>query len=144
MTTVQEAIPTTSVGLSTRRRVARRVLRNPLAVIGLVVVLTAVVAALPGIRASGPVGVWRDWLGTLSRVDLCPDSVPGSAHLFSIHNVFASMGLMLPSFIPLAIVATLALWWYRSRVASDAVLPLLLLMKRGGQGAGQRVQAAMD
>jgi peptide/nickel transport system permease protein len=46
MTTVQEAIPTPSVGLSTRRRVARRVMRNPLAVIGLVVVVVAVVAAI--------------------------------------------------------------------------------------------------
>jgi peptide/nickel transport system permease protein len=43
MTTVPAAIP---ASLSTRRRVARRVLRNPLAVIGLLVVLVAAVAAI--------------------------------------------------------------------------------------------------
>ena len=46
MTTVQETIPAIPVTLSTRRRVARRVLRNPLAVLGLVVVCAAMLTAL--------------------------------------------------------------------------------------------------
>jgi len=86
----------------------------------------AISAAAPAIRVSGAVGAYRDWLGTLSRVSSCPDSAPGAAHLFRIHNVFASLGILLPSFLPLAVAATAVLWWYRARLLEADVFPLLM------------------
>jgi hypothetical protein len=88
----------------------------------------AISAAAPAIRVSGAVGAYRDWMGTLSRVSSCPDSAPGADHLFSLHNVFASLGVLLPSFLPLAVVATAVLWWYRARVLEADVFPLLMGM----------------
>jgi hypothetical protein len=88
--------------------------------------ITSLAAALPGIRVSGLIGVYRAWLGTLDRVSSCPDSVPGAAHVFSLHNVFSSAGILLPTFVPLALAAAVLLWWFRSRFVSGDILSLLL------------------
>jgi peptide/nickel transport system permease protein len=76
---MQETIPAVSSVLSTRRRVARRVLRNPLAIMGLVVVCVAVVAA-----------VLAPWVAPypFDQVNFAePLRAPSGTHLFGTDSI---------------------------------------------------------
>jgi hypothetical protein len=87
---------------------------------------TALVFALPAMRAEGPVQVFLDWHAVIARYGMHWYNVIGTRMLFNLRSLFHAAGLETPDLFVVGLVVTLALWWSRRRVTERDVLPLLI------------------
>lgn len=87
---------------------------------------SALVLALPAIRAEGPVQVLVDWHAVIGRYGTHWYNALGTRMLFNLRSLFHAAGIEIPDLIVLGFVVTVVLWWYRRRLTERDVLPLLI------------------
>jgi hypothetical protein len=94
----------------------------------LIGVATALILSVPAMIACGPLGAFRQWMGSVSHYSALEANSVGFRHVFSLQNFLAALGLRLPSLAPVGLVAALVLWGFRSRILPSDVLPILLCL----------------
>jgi hypothetical protein len=91
-----------------------------------VAAVTTLIFCLFPMAVSGPIDVFIYWFNTLGKHKTIFANVLGTAGVFSLQDLFYAAGLKVPPLLPLGIVLTGLLWWYRSRLIIDDVIGLLL------------------
>jgi len=91
-----------------------------------VAAVTTLIFCLVPMVISGPIDVFIYWFNTLGKHKTIFANVLGTAGVFSLQDLFYAAGIKVPPLLPLGIVLTGLLWWYRSRVIIDDVIGLLM------------------
>ncbi len=92
---------------------------------------TVVMSAWP-LMTTGLDGSWLAWLQALSEYQGGAYNLVTFKHVFGLRSLLASVGIMVPSMMPLAIAGVIALYWIRRHYEEtwliNAVLVLSFLM----------------
>ncbi|MEQ8753382.1 MAG: glycosyltransferase family 87 protein [Coleofasciculus sp. G1-WW12-02] len=91
-----------------------------------VAAVTTLIFCLVPMAISGPIEVFFDWFATLGKHKTIFANVLGTGGVFSLQDLFYAAGIKVPPLLPLGIVLTGLLWWYRSRVIIDDMIGLLM------------------
>lgn len=81
---------------------------------------------LPTIFVIGPISAFTEWLAAISRYQSSPFNSLGFIHLFGLQNFLYSIGVSLPSLVPLGLAATILLWWFRDQFVAGDILPIIM------------------
>lgn len=87
---------------------------------------TTLLFCLVPMAISGPTEVFSDWFASLAAHEKVSANVVGNKYLFGIQNLLYVAGIDVPNLLPLAILLTLVLWYYRSQLIVDDILGILL------------------
>lgn len=79
--------------------------------------VSALLASVPAMLATGAVQSWTSWLSALSDYQGAGYNVAGFKHVFGLQSLAADLGWRLPSLLPLAVVAIAMLYFQRARYA---------------------------
>lgn len=77
---------------------------------------------------SGPVEVFIRWFAALQNYTSSEFNVLGFRFLFGIQNLLYSLGIQVPSLLPLAVLALGVLWWYRKQLLRHDIFGVLLAL----------------
>ncbi|MEQ9671200.1 glycosyltransferase family 87 protein [Coleofasciculus sp. G2-EDA-02] len=91
-----------------------------------VAAVTTLIFCLVPMAISGPIEVFFDWFATLGKHKTIFANVLGTGGVFSLQDLFYAAGIKVPPLLPLGIILTGLLWWYRSRLIIDDVIGLLM------------------
>jgi len=84
-----------------------------------------VLAAVP-IAISGPVGVITEWSAAAMRYAAGPYNTLGSRMIFGLGNVLAITGIATSFLLPVGMLVVGCLWYYRTSLADEDLLALLV------------------
>ena len=91
-----------------------------------VTTVTIVIFSLAPMAISGPIDVFFDWFAVVKEYKEVSFNVVGSRHVFNLQGLFYIAGVDLPNLLPLAIILTCLLWWYRLKLLNDDILGILV------------------
>ncbi|MEQ9358322.1 glycosyltransferase family 87 protein [Coleofasciculus chthonoplastes] len=93
-----------------------------------VATVTTLIFCLVPMAVSGPIDVFFHWFATLGKHKTIFANVLGTGGVFSLQDLLYTAGMKVPPLLPLGIVLTGLLWWYRSRLIIDDVIGLLMAL----------------
>jgi hypothetical protein len=111
-----------------------------------VAAFTTLIFCLIPMTISGTIEVFFHWFATLGEYQKISVNAIGHRHLFSIQNLLYTAGVQVPNLLPLAIILTFVLWWYRSQLIIDdllGILPAISLLFSGAHTYDLSVLAPM-
>ncbi|MFP5273318.1 glycosyltransferase family 87 protein [Coleofasciculus sp.] len=91
-----------------------------------VAAVTTLIFCLVPIAITGPIDVFVEWFASIGKHKNVFANALGSPAVFSIQNLLYTAGIQMPQLLPLGIVITGLLWWYRFRLIIDDVIGLLM------------------
>jgi hypothetical protein len=94
-----------------------------------VAAVTVLVFSLVPMVVSGPIDVFLDWLTTVMRYQGHGVNQLGSPQIVTIQNMLYIGGLKgIPNLLPVGVILTGILWWYRSKFFTNDIFGILLGM----------------
>ena len=94
-------------------------------VLGAVGIGIVTLAAVP-MAVSGPLDVFSEWAAAMRAYVSGPYNVLGSRMVFGLRNLLYAAGIDAPNLLPVPIVLCGILWHFRSSVADEDLLPILV------------------
>jgi hypothetical protein len=95
-----------------------------------VAAVTVLVFSLVPMVVSGPIDVFLDWYATVKRYQITTSGL--AAQLSTIQHILEISGIKgMPTLVPLGMIITGILWWYRSKFFLNDIFGMWI-------GAGQR------
>jgi hypothetical protein len=94
-------------------------------VLAVAAVTTSIFCLVP-MAVSGPIDVFFHWFVSLGKHKNIFANVLGFPAIFSLQNLLYEVDIKVPQLLPLGIVLTGLLWWYRSQLIIDDVIGLLM------------------
>ena len=91
-----------------------------------VAAVTTLIFCLVPMAISGPIDVFVYWFATLGKHKTIFANILGTGGVFSLQDLLYAAGLKVPPLLPLGIVLTGLLWWYRFRLIIDDVIGVLM------------------
>jgi len=90
------------------------------------VAVTTLLFCLVPMAVSGPIEVFFHWFSSLGKHKTIFANVLGTGGVFSLQDLFYAAGIKVPPLLPLGIILSGLLWWYRSQLIIDDVIGLLM------------------
>ncbi|MBE9562180.1 MAG: DUF2029 domain-containing protein [Proteobacteria bacterium] len=96
-----------------------------------VAAMTVLVFSIVPMIVSGPIDVFLDWYNAVKEYQASGFNRLGSSQIPTIQNMlyvagFQNISTLLTSFLPLGIILTTILWWYRSKFFNNDIFGILL------------------
>lgn len=90
-----------------------------------VAALSILIFSLYPMLITGPIAVFKYWLGSLKIYTSLVHNSLGFQNIFGLQNALHSLGINLPNLLPVGVILVGILWWQRRQFLHDDIIGIL-------------------